>query len=117
MSNKVVAKIYTDLQVFTIYQIGICSFWCLQEAEWLPNHARSVLTLNPELNAESTIIFNRYREFIAYYTFTFHAYNRTKDVDEREEEENSHCDLISAKEKIPASMSPIVKFSVPHQLR
>ena len=56
ISNKVVAKIYTDLQVSTIYQIGICNFWCLQEAVWLLNHARSVLTLNPELNAQSTII-------------------------------------------------------------
>src|SRR5688500_4471587 len=45
ISNKSVAKIYTDLQVFTIYQRGICNFDTFKKP-WLLNHARSVITLN-----------------------------------------------------------------------
>ncbi len=37
ISNKVVAKIYTDLQVFTNINRYLQRFWCLQEAEWLLN--------------------------------------------------------------------------------
>ena len=54
ISNKVVAKIYTDLQVFTIYQRGICNFGTYRK----PNGYSimpGLLYIKPEPNAQSTI--------------------------------------------------------------
>ena len=47
ISNKVVAKIHTDLQVFTTYQEVFALFWCLQEAEWLLNQMHGLFYIKP----------------------------------------------------------------------
>ena len=57
ISNKVVAKIYTDLQVFTTYQYVFAALLVLARSRMATqSNARSVLTLNPELNARCAII-------------------------------------------------------------
>ena len=49
ISNKVVAKIHTDLQVFTTYQEVFATFLVLTRSQMATqSNAWSVLTLNPE---------------------------------------------------------------------
>jgi hypothetical protein len=109
ISNKVVAKIHTDLQVFTTYQEVFATFLVLTRSRMATqSNAWSVLTLNPELYARCTIIFNLYWDLLL--PAPLHLIDTINEIwgTRRERRKNNHCGLISAIGKHPTSMCQIV---------